>query len=387
MLARIAHDIYWLGRHLVRAEHTARMLDGLFHADLQGRAGRPGLGHALLALAAHDHGRAASTPGRRAARRGGAARSPPAPTTRCRSSPASTRAREGARTLRDTISAEMWESVNTFNLRCSGAQPGRRPAHRALLDLRVRQGAQRAVLGPDRAHDAEGRGARLPGGGRAPRGGRHGAAHAARGDAAARTTRPEVPAPRRQRARAAARGGRVPGLHARRRRAAQRRPGHPLHALRARVPRLGGRVDRVAARRARARGGRPPGRPAGAALCAACWPTSTFRAAGVRVAGRGRPRACEPLQHELERLDAEIHERYFHPSRACPASAAPDVFAPLQRRVPLRRAGLRPAQRAARAPGEHANSARATLSAERRPERAAAHATSTTSAPRRSSST
>ena len=38
MLARIAHDVYWLGRHLVRAEHTARMLDGLFSADLQGRS-------------------------------------------------------------------------------------------------------------------------------------------------------------------------------------------------------------------------------------------------------------------------------------------------------------------------------------------------------------
>ena len=41
MLARIAHDLYWLGRHLVRAEHTARMLDGLFHADLQGRVDDP----------------------------------------------------------------------------------------------------------------------------------------------------------------------------------------------------------------------------------------------------------------------------------------------------------------------------------------------------------
>ena len=31
------------------------------------------------------------------------------------------RAREGARTVRDTISAEMWESVNTFNLGMQGA--------------------------------------------------------------------------------------------------------------------------------------------------------------------------------------------------------------------------------------------------------------------------
>ena len=37
MLARIAHELYWIGRSLARAEHTARMLDGLFHEDVQGR--------------------------------------------------------------------------------------------------------------------------------------------------------------------------------------------------------------------------------------------------------------------------------------------------------------------------------------------------------------
>ena len=41
MLARIAHELYWIGRQLARAEHTARMLDGVFHADLQGRADDP----------------------------------------------------------------------------------------------------------------------------------------------------------------------------------------------------------------------------------------------------------------------------------------------------------------------------------------------------------
>jgi len=38
MLARIAHELYWVGRSLSRAEHTARLLDGVFHADLQGPA-------------------------------------------------------------------------------------------------------------------------------------------------------------------------------------------------------------------------------------------------------------------------------------------------------------------------------------------------------------
>ena len=41
MLARIAHELYWIGRQLARAEHTARMLDGVFHADLQGRPDDP----------------------------------------------------------------------------------------------------------------------------------------------------------------------------------------------------------------------------------------------------------------------------------------------------------------------------------------------------------
>jgi uncharacterized alpha-E superfamily protein len=30
VLARIAHELFWLGRNLARAEHTARMLDGIF---------------------------------------------------------------------------------------------------------------------------------------------------------------------------------------------------------------------------------------------------------------------------------------------------------------------------------------------------------------------
>ena len=41
MLARIAHELYWLGRNVSRAEHTARMIDGVFQADLQGRQDGP----------------------------------------------------------------------------------------------------------------------------------------------------------------------------------------------------------------------------------------------------------------------------------------------------------------------------------------------------------
>jgi len=41
VLARIAHELYWIGRQLARAEHTARMLDGVFHADVQARPNDP----------------------------------------------------------------------------------------------------------------------------------------------------------------------------------------------------------------------------------------------------------------------------------------------------------------------------------------------------------
>jgi uncharacterized alpha-E superfamily protein len=113
MLARIAHDLYWLGRHLVRAEHTARMLDGLFHADLQGRADDPTsvtlTWDALLAIMGADGGTSA--------RRDDVVRL----LTTEADNPVSIiscvrEAREGARTLRDTIPAEMWESINTFEM-------------------------------------------------------------------------------------------------------------------------------------------------------------------------------------------------------------------------------------------------------------------------------
>src|SRR3954470_7360467 len=41
MLSRIAQELFWLGRNVARAEHTARMLDGVFQASLQGRPDDP----------------------------------------------------------------------------------------------------------------------------------------------------------------------------------------------------------------------------------------------------------------------------------------------------------------------------------------------------------
>ena len=304
------------GRHLVRAEHTARMLDGLFHADLQGRADDPTSvtlsWDALLAIMG------GAAPSAAPARRDDVVRllttdaDNPVSIVSCVNA-----AREGARTLRDTIPAEMWESINTFDLQLRAARPRRRPAHRALLDLQPRQGAQRPVLGPDRAHHAEGRGARVPDRRRAHRGGRHGAAHAAGGAAAGAGARRRGArggaAARRQRARAAAR----------RRRASRRSCAPPPR------PRTPGRsrascsTSASSPTRWRRRCSRSTPRWSGstrpARLARRVLRVRRMLAdLDFRARGSSPPEAVapwlRPIQQELERLDEEIHNRYFEPS-------------------------------------------------------------------------
>ncbi len=133
MLARIAQQLFWLGRDLTRAEHTARMLDGAFHADVAGGTGASSRGIALswtgvLAVigakppAPGDE--TADTPTRPGAlaTTGILGRREIAPLlTLDTDSPASVvscvyRARERASTLRDVISTEMWEALNSFYL-------------------------------------------------------------------------------------------------------------------------------------------------------------------------------------------------------------------------------------------------------------------------------
>lgn len=117
MLSRIAQELFWLGRNVARAEHTARMLDGVFQASLQGRPDDPagvrlGWGSILAIMGASTDGR----PVRRddVLTRLTLERAEPASVISCVS-----RAREGARTVRDVISAEMWEAINTTHLALS----------------------------------------------------------------------------------------------------------------------------------------------------------------------------------------------------------------------------------------------------------------------------
>lgn len=118
MLARIAHELFWLGRSVARANHTARLLEGVFHAELEGQRTDPSAmtlsWDALLAMTG-----------------AGLADGNGAPATQDatiallvadRAQPASIvasidAAHERARAVRDVISLDMWETINTFHMR------------------------------------------------------------------------------------------------------------------------------------------------------------------------------------------------------------------------------------------------------------------------------
>jgi uncharacterized alpha-E superfamily protein len=140
MLARIAQELFWLGRDLARAEHTARMLDGVFHADVAGAAGESDIALSWAELLAIIGEKA---PGPAAAVETGdtadfealtaeaVARRPlgravvASLLTLDTDSQASivscvARARERGRGLRDVMSTEMWEALNTFHLGLAG---------------------------------------------------------------------------------------------------------------------------------------------------------------------------------------------------------------------------------------------------------------------------
>src|SRR5580704_2392271 len=120
MLARIAHELYWLGRNLARAEFTARAVEAVFQAELQGTSETtPGVSFGSGGLLAM-FGDADENP-----RNGQALGQLTLDAERPGSMLASIeRAREGARTVRDVISAEMWEAINTTALGLRGGGQG-----------------------------------------------------------------------------------------------------------------------------------------------------------------------------------------------------------------------------------------------------------------------
>jgi uncharacterized alpha-E superfamily protein len=123
MLARIAHELYWLGRNLARAEFTARAVEAVFQAELQGTSETtPGVSFGSGGLLAM-FGDVSEDPTR--PRNGQALGQLTLDAERPGSMLASIeRAREGARTVRDVISAEMWEAINTTALGLRGGGQG-----------------------------------------------------------------------------------------------------------------------------------------------------------------------------------------------------------------------------------------------------------------------
>lgn len=125
MLARIAHELFWLGRDLTRAEHTARTLDGAFHADVAGGLGEWSISLSWDAVLTIIGGKPSMSGAETAEPATAARRHGREETARLLSvdvdSPASivscvTRARERGRALRDVISSEMWQALNSFYL-------------------------------------------------------------------------------------------------------------------------------------------------------------------------------------------------------------------------------------------------------------------------------
>ena len=115
MLARIAHELYWIGRYVARADDTARMLDGLFRASLQSPGGPDSSSlpweAVMTALGAQSESESEPVGAAVAVRALTLDASSPASVTACVE-----RAREGAKRVRDVVSREMWQSLNTLYL-------------------------------------------------------------------------------------------------------------------------------------------------------------------------------------------------------------------------------------------------------------------------------
>jgi uncharacterized alpha-E superfamily protein len=147
MLARIAHELYWLGRNLARAEFTARAVEAVFQAELQGTSETtPGVSFGSGGLLAM-FGDVSEEPIR--PRNGRALGQLTLDAERPGSMLASIeRAREGARTVRDVISAEMWEAINTtaLGLRGGGQLFGAHPPTPAGPSLASQYVKERTAL-------------------------------------------------------------------------------------------------------------------------------------------------------------------------------------------------------------------------------------------------
>jgi uncharacterized alpha-E superfamily protein len=115
VLARLAENIFWAGRYLERAEDTARLLDVTYHGLLESPQDDPAEAWTSLL---NSLGQLPSYEERGAAFTESAVTRFLVVDQRNPGSVASSVAmmRENVRSLREQVSAELWEAVNTFHL-------------------------------------------------------------------------------------------------------------------------------------------------------------------------------------------------------------------------------------------------------------------------------
>ena len=309
MLARIAHELYWLGRNLTRAEFTARVVDGVFQLELQGQPPMPrracsSAGREL----ARDARRSAGGPPATRFAGGAAAPDPRRRGARRRCAPSIERAREGARDRarrdqRRDVGGDQHDRPLPARRRHAGLARAGGPVPR----LPLRQGARRARL-------------------RASATARCCATRARPSSTRAGTSSPRTwccgccasPSPRRTTQLAAAGPAlallqAVGGFQAFRR-AVPAPPnaaaGRALPALRARLP----RQRRGVRRRAPRARSRPPtrARATPSRCCASAGWRPTSSSSGARCPTDAEIGAtCEVVQQELARVDQDVAERYF----------------------------------------------------------------------------
>lgn len=119
MLSRVANSIYWLSRYMERAENVARFVDVNLQMILDLPAGSREQWAPLVIITGDD---AAFAAGYRGASRENVIRFLSFDTENPNSIISCLRsARENARTVRETISPEMWEQINTCYLMVNAA--------------------------------------------------------------------------------------------------------------------------------------------------------------------------------------------------------------------------------------------------------------------------
>ena len=144
MLSRVAENLYWLGRHLERAENVARMADVDYHASFEsgGRGPAGGLWEPLIIATG-------AGPAYRQARAANRSLSPADFLILADANPNSIRstvvqARTLARAVREHISREVWEQINELHLSLQ-AHTTARDEHIYDLCRSVKHGVETAI--------------------------------------------------------------------------------------------------------------------------------------------------------------------------------------------------------------------------------------------------